>query len=385
MKILHIATHRGWQEASKGGSGINSGDTCLNEVIQNYFKKEFLGIEIHSRQIWQRVTQSDVLAWNKEYNFIMIGGGGQLLNDQPGLDESLSGWTWQIAYEDLICLKVPFIFYSVGYNKFPFGLEFSDLLWKSLHYIYLNSVFFSMRNSGSIEKVRKNFVSRGYEMPKEILFQPCLTTIYSKLFERKFDCDLNGPANIAVNIAVDRITSRIAYSPKEFYDCCSDMIVKLYASSKVKAVDLICHKKIDGLDHEYIDAINSSLKSYQEPCTSVDLTGLDSEQIYQVYSAYDLTVGMRGHGIMIPTGCGKPTFSLISHPKLKYLLDDLELAHLPILHNISEKFDSNSVVTEILRCLDSYDQVKSELSVSLERLYQITLENTRKLKALIES
>ena len=385
MKVLHIATHRGWQESSKGGSGINSGDTCLNEVIQSYFKNEFRGIEIHSRQIWERVKKSDVLTWNKEYDYIMIGGGGQLLNDQPGLDEKLSGWTWQIAYDDLICLKVPFIFYSVGYNKFPFGAEFSDLLWKSLHYIYLNSVFFSMRNSGSIEKVRENFAKRGLEMTKEILFQPCLTTIYAKLFQKEFKHELSDTATIAVNIAVDRISSRISYSQEDFYKNCQNMIIGLYASDKVKKVDLICHKEIDGLNSEDIDNINSSLKPHQQSCSSVDLTNLDSEQIYEVYSTYDLTVGMRGHGIMIPTGCGKPTFSLVSHPKLKYLLEDLNMIHLPIYDDISEEFNSSHVVNKILKSLEMYDQITEDLEQALEYLHEITMKNTLRLKTFLES
>ena len=133
----------------------------------------------------------------------MIGGGGQLLNDQPGLDESLSGWTWQIAYEDLICLKVPFIFYSVGYNKFPFGLEFSDLLWKSLHYIYLNSVFFSMRNSGSIEKSVKTLY-QGDTNAKRDFISTLSNYDIPKLFERKF---IDILTIVIAIIAVDRITS----------------------------------------------------------------------------------------------------------------------------------------------------------------------------------
>ena len=54
-----------------------------------------------------------------------------------------------------------------------------------------------MRNSGSIEKVRENFAKRGLEMTKEILFQPCLTTIYAKLFQKEFKHELSDTATIA--------------------------------------------------------------------------------------------------------------------------------------------------------------------------------------------
>jgi polysaccharide pyruvyl transferase WcaK-like protein len=45
---------------------------------------------------------------------------------------------------------------------------------------------------------------------------------------------------------------------------------------------------------------------------------------YDVYRAASLVVGMRGHATMIPFGLGTPVLSIISHPKMKYFLDDIE-------------------------------------------------------------
>jgi polysaccharide pyruvyl transferase WcaK-like protein len=57
---------------------------------------------------------------------------------------------------------------------------------------------------------------------------------------------------------------------------------------------------------------------------TVDLTDAGPKEIMTFYAQVDFAFGMRGHAQMIPFGLRRPIMSIISHDKMRFLLDDIE-------------------------------------------------------------
>jgi polysaccharide pyruvyl transferase WcaK-like protein len=51
---------------------------------------------------------------------------------------------------------------------------------------------------------------------------------------------------------------------------------------------------------------------------------MDQPDALAVYRQASLVIGMRGHATMIPFGVGTPVLSIVSHPKMRYFLEDVE-------------------------------------------------------------
>jgi hypothetical protein len=67
------------------------------------------------------------------------------------------------------------------------------------------------------------------------------------------------------------------------------------------------------------------LKSNNVPFTPVKLYRCSAEKVISYYKSVALTLGMRGHGQMIPFGIGNCIISIVTHDKMKWFLDDNEL------------------------------------------------------------
>jgi len=64
-----------------------------------------------------------------------------------------------------------------------------------------------------------------------------------------------------------------------------------------------------------------------------DLYKKSVEEIYNFYSSIDTVIADRGHGQMIPLACGCKVLSPVSHQKLAWFLNDLELSEFYIDEN----------------------------------------------------
>ena len=377
MRILHIAVHSGWQTELSGGSGSNAGDTALNPIIQKLFLENIENIDFTNRQVWEFVKSEDILEWNQIYDYILIGGGGLLLNDQPGLDSSLSGWTWQISLNNLKKIEVPFIVYSLGFNKFFGGANFEKIFWESIYYIYKKSIFFSMRNTGSIEKIKEGFVLNNFKFnSKKFFLQPCLTQIYTNLFNEHqngyFNISSDPPFKICLNLAFDRVSQRINYSSKLLNE-------KLYLTinsflndenNLIENLVLIKHKQIDELIDEYTSKL---LIDHKNRFSILDISSFSTNHIYEIYRKFDFSIGMRGHGVMIPLGAGVLPYSLISHPKLIYLLEDLGIIdYKKVCFNIQNEFDPYLLKESFFEFIKLRNKYVFEFSKGLDYFVSIT-------------
>jgi polysaccharide pyruvyl transferase WcaK-like protein len=100
------------------------------------------------------------------------------------------------------------------------------------------------------------------------------------------------------------------------------------------------------------------------------------------YAQVDLSVGMRGHSQMIPFGFNKPIISLISHDKLKFFLDDLDLSDFGIDLNSNSLFDQFSTI--LTRIEENQIQVIDALKSKQKFIWDETLGNYKIMRDLIE-
>ena len=99
--------------------------------------------------------------------------------------------------------------------------------------------------------------------------------------------------------------------------------IKKFSNEIKKFVDYLSSigKETILINHQNDTWIESDIKFDK----IIDLFEVDSKKIYEVYSNIDTVVCDRGHAQMIPFSLGCKILTPISHNKLKWFLDDMEL------------------------------------------------------------
>lgn len=305
MKILHVGVH--------DNKNKNSGDTVLFEMVRRAFDSMSAEeIVWKKRQIWDPITQEDVKDINTLYDAIIIGGGGLLLRDQIGADASKSGWQWNCSIKNLKAIKTPIVVFAIGYNRFRGQPDFLTVFDEHISTLIEKSVFFSLRNNGSIHKIKGHVPS---QLHPKIKKQTCPTTIISRLSKNFLSgtSDSEKPI-VAINAAFDRVNLRISGNMREMFGKFNE-VINLLEQSELEPV-IVAHKTDDANILNYLDSNNAGVRV-------VDLTDRDYLEIIDFYRSVSLSIGMRGHSQMIPLGLEKPIFSIITHDKMQFLLDDI--------------------------------------------------------------
>lgn len=189
FRIAHLGVH--------GNTG-NGGDTLLFPAIRWLWQQNLAPTDFTLLQVRDQVTQKTIDDIN-EHDALIIGGGGLLLSDTN--PNSLSGWQWACPTELLHKIKVPIIVFAIGYNRFRGQSEFTSVFEENIRTLVEKSVFFGLRNYGSIEAL-KNYLPK--ELHQKLIFQPCPTTLLSRFYPDMPLTTKNREKIISVNIAFDR-------------------------------------------------------------------------------------------------------------------------------------------------------------------------------------
>ncbi|NUL59351.1 hypothetical protein F7P83_02990 [Brevibacterium luteolum] len=149
----------------------NYGDKALFPVVRDLFTGfaggqafEFAGAAPLRREVgFELVERINVTA-----DAVVVGGGGLCLQDtNPNAN---SGWQWNISRAALDRLEVPIIVFAVGDNRFPGQPAFSDLFVDHVSAVAEKSVFFGLRNHGSMASMAETLPDAA---AAKIEFQPC--------------------------------------------------------------------------------------------------------------------------------------------------------------------------------------------------------------------
>jgi len=307
-RLLHIGVHN--------SANRNAGDTLLFPVVRKAFDTLLGPCDWELRQAWEAFSVQDALRINREFDGIVIGGGGLLLRDQAGSDVARSGWQWNSSVPAVQAIKIPVVVFAIGYNRFRGQDDFDPVFTEHIRALALKAAFFGLRNTGSINALKHYLLSEQFDVLRR---QYCPTNVLWQLYPEYREIAMLHDAKeeriLAFNAAFDR--SSLRFGPDV------DSVLGNVASAIRAAQDrgwkivVAAHKTMDRGFEPYLDSAGVHYDT-------ADLTDAGPEEVMAFYARVDFAFGMRGHAQMIPFGLRRPILSIISHDKMRFLLDDIE-------------------------------------------------------------
>lgn len=286
----------------------NAGDTLLPIVLQDAWAKELPTLSWNNKSVYPKVDDTLVTQINKSKG-VVIGGGGLFLKDTNA--NNISGWQWPCSIDMLNKIKVPIVFYAVGYNRFRGQDDFEPYFKENMTAFAEKALYIGLRNSGSIAAL-KNYIPEN--LHHKLRFQPCMTTFLSELYPDIANYNQKQDF-VAVNAAFDR--SHLRYGEK-----IGDVLTATAKVLKEVSKDMPLKFYIHSLNPAD-DAIIPFLQSFGVKYEVVTFNHMHPKKVIEEYAKPKLVIGMRGHAQMIPFGCKTPVVSIISHNKMQWFLDDL--------------------------------------------------------------
>lgn len=344
-KVAHISAF----------SYFNAGDTLLPLALQDVFQQKqvikWYPVHVH------HVVDDKLIRLLNSTKGIVIGGGGLFLRDTNPND--LSGWQWSCSLEQLGKIEVPLVVFAVGYNKFRKHEEFRPIFREHIRAMADKSVYIGLRNSGSIEEIKKYLPSSSHE---KIRYQPCMTTITSEIYPKVTDYE-EKEEFIALNCAFDR--SHLRYG-ENIGQICTDIAKVAKELSKIAPVKYYSHMHTD-------ENILPFLQCYGVPFEVVRLYQTHPREIIRAYAKPSLVIGMRGHAQMIPFGCQTPIVSIVSHNKIQWFLEDIGKPEWGV--DVLDTSFQENLFSKTKNVLNNKKEIQNEIRRIQQQLMNTTMEN----------
>ncbi len=339
----------------------NAGDTMLSYCVRQFLP--FQNWEIRT------VTESindDVIKQINETNMLVIGGGGLFLPDTNA--NSISGWQWAISEEQLDRIQVPIIVFAVGYNYFK-GQENSELFIRSINALVRKACFIGLRNMGSVRAIREILDPA---LRDKVVFQPCITTVISKIISVK----RKNTKNVGVNIAFDREERRYGENKEKILTEIANAIYEI--SQLGYKICYIAHCDEDLKFLKYLERLDIDFAVYNLTCAL-------PREVLSCYQRMEIVLGMRGHAQMIPFGVGCKIISLGTHDKMKWFLEDIQVTEWYVDMTKNAKGSHCDDILKIFRKVEEAPlKADFKLQCAQEHLWKISCDNREKImKTLI--
>lgn len=335
--------------------GGNFGDLALPPTIRATVGHWRPVSTWHPFHVHQRFDDDCVAAAN-QLDGLVIGGGGLFLPDtSPNVD---SGWQWNISNKRLRRISVPIHVMAVGYNLFA-GQSFTGGTFaRSLSLLVEHAATIGLRNRGSIEQVRALLPDR---LAERISYMPCPTTILSRLgIIPEEPIDSTARQRVFINAAFDRSERRFGDGYPVFLDAMARYVTTLLA---------------DGISVEYAAHLPRDEKLADDLAANYGLRlpvhglyDLSPEDGYRLYRQAGVVVGMRGHATMIPFGLGVPVLSIVSHPKMRYFLEDIDRPDWGVEADAPDLADS--LYRKTVAALDNNEVRRHDIAILQDSLYR---------------
>jgi hypothetical protein len=344
-----------------GPSG-NFGDIALPVAVRAAIDTATAPVEwrpYHAHQVADDVTVEEFNAQRA----VVVGGGGLFLPDTS--PNGSSGWQWNIDNDHLDRITAPLALFGVGYNLFP-GQTFKGTLFQdSIVKIAEKAVFLGLRNHGSIDQVC-SFLPEALQ--DKVRYVPCPTTIMSRI--HTLDAPrAAGSGRVLLNAAFDRSSRRFGESYREFLQ----EMVRLVDGVRASGAEIAYAAHLASDER----LVNDLRKSFDRELPVERLYTNPLDDSLAVYRDASLVIGMRGHATMIPFGLGTPVLSIVSHPKMRYFLDDIDRP--------AWGFDADApdlgerLLEKTLDVLARENEVRSEVSGLQEQLVEPVFSAARSL------
>lgn len=309
MKALHIFAVHG---------KVNSGDFFLGPSTKNTFEKMVSkDIQWTNFNVRKLVTPSDVEYFNK-FDALIIGGGGLFLPDtNPNLT---SCWQWACSSSLMRKIQTKIYVVGIGWNHFynqtigmpnrNNSMEFDErfeVFKDNAETLIDKSVFFSMRHKGDVERLRSHVDSRFHD---KIIFEFCPVIDYVKY---KYSHSFSTGDYHTFEIKDDRPNRRYHKKNRDtFYNELLLFIKGLISKGE----------KIAVMSHDGSSTFIRFLQSKSVPFLFLNNTVANEKKIVENYSKVKKLYCTAGHSQMMAYALELPFYSLITHDKLKYFLED---------------------------------------------------------------
>ena len=298
----------------------NSGDLLLGPSTKHFFENMISQkLNWESWDVTRNIKDKHIDYFNT-FDYIVIGGGGLLLPDTNS--NNVSCWQWPIDSNLLAEIKTPIYVISIGLNWF-FGQDASMPYYDSLRRdqdripIFKNNIetlvnkseYFSMRHKGDINQIN-SFME--FENKNKIKFEFCPVIEY---VEDKYKRDDHSGQLYTFELKDDRIQRRYENtSIEKVYETLFNFI--LYLEKNNKKIGIMSHDGSKSFK-EYVDS--KGFKNY----TYLDNSVGNEKRIIDNYRQVKKLYCSAGHSQMMSHALGIDYYTLISHPKLKYFMDDV--------------------------------------------------------------
>jgi len=377
LEILHIASF-------SGNIGDNASHNGLYSLLKKYLEIDSLKIdELEIRKAYKNYNLDDKILWDEEFiinvnnhDLTVIGGGNFFA---PWIEESKTGTMFDLSKEQILQMKKPLIFYSIGFD--PYYGKYSKNTLKNfekfINNLSLNpNILVAVRNDGSIEHIEKlinkNTANKIYEVPD------------SGFFIKRLDTELNNFCKdeyIAINLAVDGLEKRFSNSEIEYNEYLEEL-KKWFLKVNNKYKDI----KFVFIPHIYSDlyAISDLLKLLPDKLIRENilvapyLQGKNSEKIFNIYFNANLVIGNRFHTNVCSISQSVPTIGLVTYRKLKDLYLKLEIEDLMV--DANKKDFSKRLYKLTKESLENRDRNRYKIiNKKLETQVKITIENLKNI------
>lgn len=359
IKLVHIGVHNNLNK--------NTGDTLLFTAVRKTFD-DYLGCKIIWKKVqaWQYFNNKLVEEINNKFDGIIIGGGGLFLSDQKGSNTNNSGWQWNCSLSNLKKIKVPIILFAVGYNKFRGHKEFKKIFNTHVTCLLEKSIFFGLRNSGSIYSIKKHIIKKN--LINKIKLQPCPTVCLKDIYKLK-QKNKKIVKRICINVSLDR--QQLRFKNYNLFAKHMNFYIE-YLIKKKWEVFYIAHKHLD------LKFLNKIDKKNLPTIKIKNLTNFTPNQVLSFYKSSNIVLGMRGHAQMIPFGLDQNIISLISHNKMKYFLKDNKILKQGVEVNDRNLAIKLIKLTEF--CYKNYNQINKKIQKMRLNQWNLTRENLSIIK-----
>ena len=346
--LLHIASF----------TTKNAGDTLLPLVLRDLISSRIPGINWKAEHVHNRVSKKSLSYFNK-FRGIFVGGGGLFISDTNA--NNISGWQWPISEESIRTLLPPIIVFAVGFNKFRGQTDFSSNFKNTVNALVEKSTFFGLRNKGSVAAISDYLIP---ENISKVAYQPCMTTIIKNIYPHQFEDQIIPEDPIVVlNCAFDRSDNRFGVNKHQILKAIAMAMKNI---SKFAIVFYYSHTRQDKQILSYLDACNLKYQHFE-------LYDMPPQVVLNAYKNVNLAIGMRGHSQMIPFGCNIPIISLISHDKLRWFLEDIDMEDYGI--DVNSMDIDLQITRKASMILSNQERERNLVSTKINDCAQITFDN----------
>lgn len=346
------------------------GDGVLFEAMERLFDTS-----LAARSHWVRrsLLKSEILSLevselNSKANVVLVGGHGLFMVDTN--KNSNSGWQFNISADNLKKLRAPLVVFGVGYNRFYSQPDFIPIFSEHLSLVIEKSLFFGLRNFGSIEKIKEYVPASLHE---RIKFQPCATTMLLSFNPALHGILHTGQSNkLGVCLAFDRMLNRFGTNPEHIFSEIASALVTIRRFGY--EIEILDHAstRTQPAEYAYFRSLGFQVRNLSNtpPCL-----------LYRAYSEYAAIIGMRGHSLMIPFGLGIPIFSINTQDKQKWFMESVGLADWTI--DINQHFSAEKLVDSFSQITSNLESNRQLIRDKQDQLYSHTVANMSYLKSAL--